>query len=476
MKRLNKVHVSEIELNNLLNTDDVSNNYIVTTYTYEGVFIQNMYKLKDYSEKTALYVPFESFWPTYSSMSEKQKKYYFYWRNQYRLGNFIETDAAYIYVLVYELIEGIGWQKEIDGFYRLKDVWKNFRNCSDGLASDLELWIFDFVINHKLEREVSTDLYDIIIHSKTDLLSNIYLEHIQNDVEAQITWDIIKKFFLYDCSKDILFRGEKNEHYQNIITNIINKINKYYYMCHQKSMFDSFGNNTRRKEKHFIYANAVKSKNQYCCLEYNLYTENLELKCFLTNILKHSINIIRKTYGYKGRLHVEVIEKEYIDIIRECVDNQKKLKNIIKITPIVVDEDELNQMRTEAQEIVDMLIIEEEQSESKEKAEQIYLKYEDDLPEYEITQMDEEPGAFLNVLNKYQLNIIQVLLQKTGVEKELKRLEKENSIMIDSSIDEINELFYNYYNDILIDLQNGIPSICEQYEDILLDKLKNGEM
>ncbi len=477
MKRLNKVQICEIKLNSQLDVDDVRNNYVITTDTYESIFIENMYKLKDYVEESATYESFASFWATYSSMNDKQRKYYFYWRNQYRLGNNIKTDVAYIYILVYELLEGIGWEKEIDGFYELKKVWDIFRECSDGFACDLELWIYDFVINRKLEQEVNTDLYDIIIHSKISLLINIYLEHIQSDINAEITWDILKKLFLYDCSKEMIFQGEMKEYYQNIIIKIMSNMNQYYHRYYQKSVFDYYLKEAKRKEKHFIYANAVKSKNQYCYLEYKLYTESLELKSFLTKILKHSINMLRKMYGYRGKLHIETIEAEYMNIIQECVETQKKSENVIKPNLIVVDENELNQMRAEAQDIIEMLTVEEQEEQLEKTVEDTkeVNNIKNVLPKYETTEAADNLIDFLNVLNEYQIKIIHILLETTEVAIRLNMIEKENNIMIDSSIDEINELFYDFFDDILINIQDGIPCICNEYEHILMDKLKNNK-
>lgn len=460
MKRVSRIHICEIRLNEQLDVDDVSNNYVVTSDTYESIFIQNMYKWKDQVEEDAAYEPFISFWPTYSSMSEKQRKYYFYWRNQHRLGNYIKTDVAYIYILIYELLEGIGWEKEVEGFYELKKVWDSFRECSDSLACDLELWIYDFVMYHKLEQEVSADLYEIICHSRNNLLINKYLEYIQDDAKAEITWDILKKMFLYDCSKELIFQGEKKEFYQGIIVKIMCSINEYCHCHYQKSIFDYYLKDAKRNEKHYIFANAVKSKNQYCYLEYKLYTESTELKRFLTRVLKHGVNMLRKIYGYRGRLHVDAIEAEYMSIIRECIEAQRKPQNAIK--PIVVDEKELNQMRAEAQDIIEMLTVEESEEEQfGQVVEEIAM------PAYERTETDAGMPEFWNGLTTCQIKIIHTLLEATEVVSQLNIIEKENNIMIDSEIDQINELFYEFYDDILINIEDGMPYICQEYEHIL---------
>ncbi|MCI9675852.1 MAG: hypothetical protein HFH06_08830 [Lachnospiraceae bacterium] len=478
MERLSKVHICEMQLNSLLDVGDVRNNYMVTTDTYESIFIKNIYEWKDYFEETAVYEPFTSFLPTYSSMNDKQRRFYFYWRHQYRLGNYIKTDTAYIYVLVYELLEGIGWKEEIDGFYELKRIWEKFRECSDSLALDLELWIYDFVIDNKLEQEISADLYGIIMHSKNNLLVNVYLEYIKNDTNAELTWDTLKNFFLYDCSKESIFQGSKKGDYQDIIIMIMDRINRYYHCKYQKSVFDYYQKSGKRTEKHFVYANAVKSKNKYYYLEYTPYIENLELKGFLTGILKYSINMLRKVYGYRGRLHVETIETSYVSIIKECIESQEQ-PEYAKIELTAVDDSELERMRAEAQDIIELLEVKEKEEEVFEIAEEANKEIENvksalsDLGSgVEIMETDDSISQFLSELNECQKKIIRILVEATEGISRLRLLEREYNLMIDSAIDEINEHFYAFFDDILIDMQGETAYICDEYEHILIEKLE----
>ena len=53
-------------------------------YYNGGSFLQEAKKLVGHVESKARFIPFMSYWPTYSSMSAEQQKWYFYWRGQVR--------------------------------------------------------------------------------------------------------------------------------------------------------------------------------------------------------------------------------------------------------------------------------------------------------------------------------------------------------------------------------------------------------
>jgi len=78
-------------------------------------FFADMKRFAQKDGKEVPFVPFMSYWPTYDSMNKGQQAWYFYWRSQVRQGNYIDTDLSYIFVLIYELLSGTGWETPQDG-------------------------------------------------------------------------------------------------------------------------------------------------------------------------------------------------------------------------------------------------------------------------------------------------------------------------------------------------------------------------
>lgn len=84
--------------------------------TTEGQFVTRAKELVEKTEDSALFIPFKSYWPTYGHMTGTQSRWYFYWRNEVRQGRYLKTDLSYIFLHVYELINGVGWTDPNDGY------------------------------------------------------------------------------------------------------------------------------------------------------------------------------------------------------------------------------------------------------------------------------------------------------------------------------------------------------------------------
>ena len=107
-------------------------------------FFADMKKNAQKNGNVVPFVPFMSYWPTYDSMNKGQQAWYFYWRSQVRQGNYIDTDLSYIFVLIYELLIGTGWETPREGYEKLTRVWHAYRERFPALDRYLADWTFDF--------------------------------------------------------------------------------------------------------------------------------------------------------------------------------------------------------------------------------------------------------------------------------------------------------------------------------------------
>lgn len=67
-------------------------------------FIKTSYKLRSKTHPVCEMPPFQSYYPSFSQMNNKQLNWYLYWRDRVTNGEYPETDVSYIYVFAYELI------------------------------------------------------------------------------------------------------------------------------------------------------------------------------------------------------------------------------------------------------------------------------------------------------------------------------------------------------------------------------------
>ena len=113
-------------------------------------FVAQARKYVSRKEPQAAPVPFMQYWPTYDAMSAAQQRWYFYWRSQLRQGYALPTDLSYLFVYVYEVLNGIGFASTESAFKRLISFWKHYRVLQPKLDNYLVDWLADFVVVYKL--------------------------------------------------------------------------------------------------------------------------------------------------------------------------------------------------------------------------------------------------------------------------------------------------------------------------------------
>ena len=75
-----------------------------TTYNYYGTFLKNAIEYMDVVGYPCEYVPFFSYVPQYDQMNDRQKDYYFWFRENAKKGSFIQTDQGYLFLYIFETV------------------------------------------------------------------------------------------------------------------------------------------------------------------------------------------------------------------------------------------------------------------------------------------------------------------------------------------------------------------------------------
>ena len=181
----NKLTSSEIAvtITTKLTTDDedldVDFDTSYSDYTYNGKFIKDMQKYKDKAGNEVPFVPFMQYWPTYDSMDRHQKAWYFYWRNEVRNNRYPDTDLSYIFVHIYELLSGCGWNTADDGYAQLMKLWQSYSDRFPKLDSYLYDWTYDFALLHNLDY-LAPEKADIHVPSQLALRDLLIDKHSEN--------------------------------------------------------------------------------------------------------------------------------------------------------------------------------------------------------------------------------------------------------------------------------------------------------
>lgn len=150
-------------------------------YGAEKLFYEQAKLAEHYEDDSVFDGEYIWYNPTYERMNNRVLRGYFGWRTRLRAGR---ADAAspvsFAYVLVYELMDGIGEQGE-NGLRRMMQLRDLFGERSAAFKQSVNYWIHDFVIYNDLPMSLAPELF---AESETARSSRV-LETLSNGQEPQ---------------------------------------------------------------------------------------------------------------------------------------------------------------------------------------------------------------------------------------------------------------------------------------------------
>lgn len=117
--------------------------------------------MEDFEDDCPYHGDFTAYYPTYTSMSDRQLRGYFTWRAAVRRGDVQEAPLSFAYVYLYELINGIGTKDALDGFHKLEGFWQTYRAFAPSIDRYVRTWLRDYVVYHGLDPALLGDSADI---------------------------------------------------------------------------------------------------------------------------------------------------------------------------------------------------------------------------------------------------------------------------------------------------------------------------
>ncbi|WP_346674722.1 TerB N-terminal domain-containing protein [Enorma phocaeensis] len=117
--------------------------------------------MEDFEDDCPYHGDFTAYYPTYTSMSDRQLRGYFTWRAAVRRGDVQEAPLSFAYVYLYELINGIGTKDALDGFHKLEGFWQTYRTFAPSIDRYVHTWLRDYVVYHGLDPALLADSADI---------------------------------------------------------------------------------------------------------------------------------------------------------------------------------------------------------------------------------------------------------------------------------------------------------------------------
>lgn len=103
---------------------------------------------------------FQTYLPTYQSMTDAQLRAYFAWRTALRRGEVASAPAPFSYVLLYELLNGVGTTPGPEGLSAVRDTWQALRAQQPSLDLYAPTWLADYCAWHGLDPALAMPYVD----------------------------------------------------------------------------------------------------------------------------------------------------------------------------------------------------------------------------------------------------------------------------------------------------------------------------
>lgn len=326
----------------------------------ESEFVQRAAELEDMTADEAKLVPFKSYWPTYSHMTAEQSRWYFFWRNEVRQGRYPKTDLSYIFLHVYELINGIGWHDPNDGYRQLGLIWEAYRAQYKRLDQYLGSWMADFSFVHKLDVPLS-----LIVARTRGLsgdLAEIELLRCLSTAPEQLTFEVLTVMSDYDISKSKFYAGEGKEAAERYIPQVVALIDAYVARKHGARLIEKFPPGPLVMRERYLFRSAVYDISRYgysVLVPVVRISKLLPLRSLITRLFRLTENKLRELMGFRGRLKDIRIDPDMDELITKYLQREfRKAEQEAKGPAVVIDQTKLEQLQSDSEVVRSLLTVE----------------------------------------------------------------------------------------------------------------------
>ncbi|MGV8906714.1 MAG: TerB N-terminal domain-containing protein [Acetobacterium sp.] len=458
--------------------------------------------MEEFEDDYAYYGEILRYLPQYTDMTFPELRGYFTWRTKVRKGKVEETSSSFVFVYIYELINGIGVNSPEDGFEKLLYIWNEYRDYDNKIDRYLKDWLKDYVIYYEMDVNRIKDIprkknqYLFALGDIQDAIKENDFSRFIELINDYSNYKILKSKFLKDYKDD----------YVEAITQVYIEIEKFYIKKRKTTLFEKifgkescdtwvpfrsgiFYENTKNLDRQY----SVNNFERYVCkdgewLKYS-YSEYYSDKRFIGEILRTTEFYLREIYNYSykitfrgsSRVLTSLIEKtvrKYCDennkrdlypIQKEQQKNQKeKEKNrekekaqLKKVAPVIIkiDPTKFEEIRRIAKCTQKKLIVESVVEEQKE----VIIKKPLPVKTDEMTGMQ----SFSKDLTNDEKKIVRLILSNHT--EKIAEIAKKKDRMISVLIEGINEKALEHIEDNIIEINDENPWIYDEYKVELLE-------
>ena len=458
---------------------------IVTESEYSSItsttekFIKDMAKYEHTTVQRATFVPFQTYYPTYDSMNSRQKEWYFYWRSNVRKGIYLTTDLSYIYILIYELISGYGWNNAQDGYNQLYAVWTFYRKQYPNLDNHLTRWSFDFSLLHNTNFSLPNDIKIYFnYHTTNAIILDAIIEKYNQHKPLKLPFAIINSLVYCSISGRSFYKNGHQEIMHEAIPRVLALVDALLIKKSGKGIIEKCAPYQTEQRYSWLFGGAnCLNANKKIYVSVKWYCNNQNLRKYVEEVCRYAENVLKEIYNCKGRLRDIELDKETENVIRAFLIKEYSEKEIkVANKEIKLDLESIRELREQSNSVRDALevsdddkIIEEQIDIAENDAENNSAEKTDAFNDehdsiFDLTALSPELKILIENLSSAQKRIVYIILSQDNVNANIEEIANAEMSMPEILIDEINDIATQYIDDILIDNFNDDICILEQYE------------
>ena len=436
-------------------------------------FVKEARKYATKREYSASFIPFMSYRPTYSSMTPKQQRWYFYWRNQVRQGQFIDTDLSYVYLLTYELINSVGVTSAENGFRQLLVLWQQYRDRFAHLNSYLPDWLEDYAFVHRL----TIDPGDLLLEFNSNQWWYRFDENVEQYAKnplSKMPLEILSRLSGHDLTQSNFYQDGNQEIVSRFLGLVLDAVDRHMREQSQKGIFETFKPPILPAFQRGVFSGAHYDGSPVVrnIQQPRAYSQHQPLQEFLKGIVKYTENRLREATGFKTRLRNFDILEDHRVIVDGLIPVAKlepvrKVKTKILVpepsnTPVKIELDlgRVQALHAESNEVQAMLL------NGLEEAVQVV---QPSIPIVVPSAPSKPIGvgwqAFSSLLSDDRVEVLKTMLENQNVMLTLRKVALSEGIMPELLLDAINEAALETVGDAILDSGSTEPEVYGDYRD-----------
>ncbi len=431
-------------------------------YSFYGQFRKSAVYYFDKRGEPVDYVPFFSYIPQYSQLSEAQLAYYLYFRDSLRIGETPRTDYSYFWLYIYEILNLPDLIPPSEGVLYLCRAWSAYRTVLPKIDKYMTVWLADYCLVHRLPcplEELRSFLGAIMENGG---FREFYLGGVSSLTEDGVS-ALIGMTSDYRCEKSRFAVGEHADLFRRHVFGVMTEVFRLLFSKGDVTVATDSLSTIRRD----AFVGAISSHRIKCSLEieYASFSTSAGLRAVVTAALKYAENRLRAFLSVKSRLSVPPLVPEYrkvIDAYFDRLTNQARAERAASERPSyeVLYEAESKGLSFDGAAEIEALswenarllasdedLLETDFTVSSPKPTEKTVEQEDDS--YGLGHAD---AVFLHAILLGDTEELSLAVSTAGVSK-------------DGFAERINEAFSEYFGDVVLELNDDGYIVIEDYID-----------